>query len=665
MKRILIVIFLFITSFALYSQTSVNRDFDIGIYGAMGFNIHDAGFKYLPQYRSCCPNYESGEGFGLNFGIIPSFRIEDNVKIGIQLGYSDLSALISKEEFEEDAFDNSQGTSSDGIIRHNLNATLPSISIEPRLTYSILDDVFVYLGVGVNYLLSGDVSQKETLVFPTDVTFNNGRITRNESSGSIDNLNKILHSLTIGGMLELPLTNEEDLYLTPFASYTQLFGNVTNDVDWNISTLKAGLQITYAFRERKELIEPKPRDTIVPPPPPPISSIIAEFEVKVKEDFSQDTIYKKYDKDLRFEAILGYVFFDENSSNIPSRYNMISTYQADKFTVDGLDFNNSLSGYHNVLNILGQRFKRNPEVKVDLIGCNADFEIEAGNKGLSENRAITVRDYFVNIWGLDSNRFSIVARNLPKTPSSTDNDFGREENRRVEIIPHDWGIFKPQLMSDTTESNASNIELEFVSNVNSALPVDNWKIEAKDGNATIQDFRGNGDAPKSKFWNPSLDSNMTMDYLKGLDYTLSVKDTLGTKKVVNGSITDITDYNSRKKYVEKQEQLPLIEKYNLILFGYNIADIPPAAELTLTQLKEKIADKSKIVSIEGYSDINGDEEYNISLSTERALIVAKELNVSEDKAIGKGKVKNEIYDNALPEGRFYSRSVIVTIEHQK
>lgn len=665
MNRILIVIFLLISSFALNSQTSINRDFDIGIYGAIGLNMHNADFKYLPQYKSCCPNYESGDGFGLNFGIITSFRIEDNIKIGLQLGYSDLSALISKEEYKQDAFDNNQGTSSDGIIRHDLHTTLPSISLEPRLTYSLLEDVFVFLGVGVNYLLSGNVNQKETLIFPEDVTFNNGRITRNESSGSIDNLNRILPSLTIGGMLDLPLTNDEDLYMTPFVSYTQLFGNVTNDVEWNISTLKAGLQLTYAFREREELIEPKPRDTLVPPPVIPISSIIADFEVRVKEDFSQDTIYKKYDKDLRFEAILGYVFFDENSSNIPSRYNMISTYEADKFTVDGLDFNNSLSGYHNVLNILGQRFKRNPEVKVDLIGCNADFEIEAGNKVLSENRAIAVRDYFVNIWGLDSNRFSIVARNLPKTPSSTENDFGREENRRVEIIPHDWGIFKPQLMSDTTESKASKIELEFVSNVNSALPVENWKIEARDGNVIIQDFKGNGDVPKSKYWNLGKDTNITMDYLKGLDYTLNIEDTLGAKKVVNGSVTDITDYNSRNKYIEKQEQLPLIEKYNLILFGYNIADIPPAAELTLTQLKEKIADKSKVVSIEGYSDINGDEEYNISLSTERALIVAKELNVSEDKAIGKGKVKNEIYDNSLPEGRFYSRSVIITIEQEK
>lgn len=665
MKRILVITYLLMASLTLHSQTVDKREFDIGIYGAMGYNIHNTDFKFLPQFRSCCPNYESGEGFGLNFGIIPSFRIEDNLKLGLQLGYSDLSALISKEEFEVDAFDNGQGTISDGVVRHDLDATLPSITIEPRITYSFLNDIYIYLGFGVNYLLSGDVSQTETLVYPTDVTFNNGRITRNETSGSIENLNRILPSLTVGGMLELPLTKNEDLYLSPFASYTLLFGNVTNDVDWEISTMKAGIQLTYAFRKKKDVVKPKQRDTLVPPPPPLISSITAEFVVRIKEDFNQDTIYKKYDKDLRFEAILGYVFFDENNSNIPSRYNMISTYEANKFTVDGLDFNNSLSGYHNVLNILGQRFKRNPEVKVDLIGCNADFEIEEDNKELSQNRAISVRDYFVNVWGLDSNRFSIIVRNLPQTPSSTENDFGREENRRVEIVPHNWGIFKPQLMSDTTESKARNIEIEFISKVNSVQPIDNWKIEAKENNTTIKNINGLGNVPHNKFWKPILDSNITIDYLKDLDYTLTIRDTLGKKKTFDGSITDVTDYNSRNKYVEKQEQLPLLEKYNLILFGYNIADIPPAAELTLGQLKDKIAGESKIVSIEGYSDINGDEDYNIELSTERALIVAKELNVSEDKAIGRGKVKNEIYDNSLPEGRFYSRSVIVTIEHQK
>jgi outer membrane protein OmpA-like peptidoglycan-associated protein len=106
---------------------------------------------------------------------------------------------------------------------------------------------------------------------------------------------------------------------------------------------------------------------------------------------------------------------------------------------------------------------------------------------------------------------------------------------------------------------------------------------------------------------------------------------------------------------------PIRKEFNLILFGYNIANIPPIAELTLNMVKENIDKDSEVLMIEGYSDVIGDESYNLELSKQRALRVAKELNVSSDKAIGMGKVKNTIYNNEYPEGRFYSRSVIVQI----
>src|SRR5690606_34944454 len=142
-----------------------------------------------------------------------------------------------------------------------------------------------------------------------------------------------------------------------------------------------------------------------------------------------------------------------------------------------LKFENSLSGYHNILNILGQRFKKFPNVKVDLVGCNSDFGVEENNTQLSKQRAEEVRDYFVNVWGLNPERCTIKLRDLPETPSKTDNEYGRAENRRVEIVPHDWTIFKPQLMSDTTSSTDRNIEVTMVPRVDSKLPIAKWEVE--------------------------------------------------------------------------------------------------------------------------------------------------------------------------------------------
>ena len=67
------------------------------------------------------------------------------------------------------------------------------------------------------------------------------------------------------------------------------------------------------------------------------------------------------------------------------------------------------------------------------------------------------------------------------------------------------------------------------------------------------------------------------------------------------------------------------------------------------------------MSIVGYSDRLGEAEHNLKLSTERAQNTAKELGVSVDNAQGGGE-NTELFDNNLPEGRFYSRTVSIVIE---
>lgn len=665
MKKIALVLLAILIPFALIGQSKVDQIGDIGIYGGMGLNNYSTSFQSLPNFPCCSPNYESGDGLGINLGFLANYNINSEMQIGVKIGYSDLSALISQTE--NGIFDNNLGTQSNGVIRHDLDVQLPSVVFEPTISMTIIEKLKGFLGVGFNYLLSADISQKEVLEQPNDVTFENNKAVRNEVSGTLDDISSILPLVSLGASYDLPLDNNDDMFLSPNVSYTHRFGNVIPDLEWTVSTLNLGVQLKYSLKEKPIVKEPEPVIPIEPEIIVPVatSAIAANFQVKLNEEYSKDTIFVKYDKDLKFEAILGYVFFEENDANIPPRYDLISESEAAKFKTDKLNFENSLSGYHNILNILGQRFQKFPEVKIDLIGCNSDFDLEKGNKGLSQQRAETVRDYFVNTWNLNPDRFTISARNLPETPSKTDNEFGRAENRRVEIVPQDWTIFKPQLMSDTTSSTDKNLEVTMLPKVDSKLPLTNWEIEIFNNEGVKKTFNGEGNPPKTLDWNPLDDLGTLPTEGNPLSFKLNVRDSIGTEKSFVGEILTNEKNSSEMSFVQKFVNDAKIEKYNLILFGYNVTKLPPVAEVTLNLVKERITDKSQIVSIEGYSDMIGDEEYNVTLSYDRAIAVAKALEVSNDKAIGRGKVKNEIYDNKLPEGRFYSRSVIVTLKGNK
>jgi outer membrane protein OmpA-like peptidoglycan-associated protein len=58
----------------------------------------------------------------------------------------------------------------------------------------------------------------------------------------------------------------------------------------------------------------------------------------------------------------------------------------------------------------------------------------------------------------------------------------------------------------------------------------------------------------------------------------------------------------------------------------------------------------------------GEEDLNLKLSDKRAKSVLKRLEISENINY-EGKGESELlYDNSLPEGRFYCRTVTIDIE---
>ena len=127
----------------------------------------------------------------------------------------------------------------------------------------------------------------------------------------------------------------------------------------------------------------------------------------------------------------------------------------------------------------------------------------------------------------------------------------------------------------------------------------------------------------------------------------------------------------REERVAKKEGYKVMEKYALILFDFNRADIKDRNRTVLDRIIARINEiPTARVSIVGHTDTIGKEAYNIDLSTRRAkaafnMILAGGAINSGDIAYEGAGPRNPLFDNQLPEGRALNRTVTVTLEYEK
>ena len=102
------------------------------------------------------------------------------------------------------------------------------------------------------------------------------------------------------------------------------------------------------------------------------------------------------------------------------------------------------------------------------------------------------------------------------------------------------------------------------------------------------------------------------------------------------------------------------ERYRLILFPFNSADINADHRATLTMISASLQ-PSATVRIIGLTDTMGSSEHNLELSARRAEAVARALDVPLSNARGLGS-QQPLLSNGLPEGRAYHRTVVIEVQ---
>ncbi len=356
--------------------------------------------------------------------------------------------------------------------------------------------------------------------------------------------------------------------------------------------------------------------------------------------------------------ILGYVFFNHNSYEIPKRFKLFESYgQAKNFKYSELFNQGTLYCYHHVLNIIGKRLKEYPDANIQLMGCNSGYKEEKENKELSRKRAETIANYLAETWKINRNRIIVSARNLPTKPSNPENEDGRAENRRVEIYSENQNILSPIMTNDTVfvvEPETIKFKEPAMVKFGEAY----WRLKLIKDEKIIKEFNGEGTADYALEWNVKKEM-FTPQKETPIYYEMEVNDkeiqkTLIGKDTIPLEIVLLSEKTREAKKIKR-------EKYSLILFDFGSARIKNKNRRIMNMINKKINNNSEI-TIVGYADRSGNDEFNLRLSQKRAEAAAKKISYGDIVLEGKGE-ELLLYNNSFPEGRFYCRTVEIIIDN--
>lgn len=680
--------------------------FLVGGYGALSINLHSAPFGALPGIPSCCPEFKDASSLSPSFGALLEVPLMSSLRGQIRLGYTSIGGNLTIGEVigNEPVLDDGPAPTQarrDVTVEHFLGAPLPMIALEPTVGWRALDVIWLNFGVRAGYLIGKNMEQKETLLLPEGYTFIDGTAVRNEYAGPIPEANALqLHAVFALGY---ELTTRSNLSIVPEVRY-YLPLTAVSSVDWRVQSFQIGVSVRYGVYTPIDPVIIRDtvykRDTVVAQTPGiqqdriTLKSSSTDESTRREGDveYQTTTITEEYlretpkpfvatvkvvalarDKNgilqpldsIRIEELdviesyplLPQIFFAEGSAELTGttqarlQGNEANTFKIADLTRDQLDV------YRNLLNTVGDRMRKNPATELNIVGCTNNSGIEQSNKELSKARAEAVKQYLVTNFGIAASRLNVSTRQLPSSPANPTTADGKQENQRVELSSNDLALFEPVEFRDrdlkvtpaevilrSTVTNGDDVSAHSASvaqRTNEMLSVDG------SGLPTDISWRTDNDASR-----PRLDASVVAK--------VSVRNAQGLSS--EGSVTMPVDYATLKLIKSRQEEGKLIERYSLIVFEYNSAQLNASNQRLMNKIKERIQPDSR-VTITGYADRQGMSDYNRELARRRCVEAQRVLGLKDSQVtlepIGSDRL---IFNNDLPEGRSYSRTVQIEIQ---
>lgn len=636
----LMLLFVITTS---YSQQITQPKVWFGISGAANFNSYSGTTQTVNSSTYVPTAFHDGKGVGAYVAALMEITPSKVWGMRLNVGYDNRSAKFD-----------------DVIAPCNCPATLTTklsfITVEPSLRIAPFANSF--------YLFAGP-----TISFNQSKSFVYTQEKQVDKSGDLSDMNTTLFSGQVGAGIDIPLsasTSVNKAVLSPFISYhPYLKQNPRSIENLSITTLRTGLSLKFGKgSQTSQVVVPSAPITPLAPIvqviiPPVIDSGSISFSIVTPPIVSAKLNIKES------FPLRNYIFFDAGSNEIPNKYVKLSKYQADNFKKgtfqypepDNLSRRSSrqLSAYYNLLNIVGDRMRVNPETKISLIGSSAGKGPIAGTQ-LAES----VKRYLVNVFDINSNRIYTEGRNLPIIPSTQQNSttelsLRSDGDRRVDIVSNFPVLLKP-LSLTSTENKIGENRVVFKTQATKYESLQSWSVETKDDKGSIQNF---GPFTTDE---ASIAGNAILDNRNSADYKVTMKGTTTSNKLI---------VRESNLHLTRETQINNEGLRFSILFDYDKSYTDASYEKFLNDVVTPLVTNNSTIIIHGHTDILGDKDYNLKLSQKRAeetqrileiKLALKGITGTKFKTSGLGEDESSApFENKLPEERFYNRSVIIDI----
>jgi outer membrane protein OmpA-like peptidoglycan-associated protein len=623
----------------------------LGISGAVNYNMYTGTTQTLNATTKAPAAFHEGSGFMPYGSFLIEYRPTPILGLMVNLGYDNRGGSFTE-------------TVSPCNCPEDLKTPLSYATIEPSIRlYPFGSGFYVFVGGAYSY----NINKSFTYTFDVDPDAQFNTVV-----GEFSNINQHVFSGQAGLGLDIPLSSKSSpnqVVLSPFVSYHPYFGQHPRSVEsWSLTTARAGVAIKFG--------KTKPIPVVVTPP---VKEVVVPVAVVVVPDVkftvhSPENIPAERRVRETF-PIRNYVFFDLGSTEIPDRYVLLRKNQVAEFKEEQLEVfvpknlsgrsDREMTAYYNILNILGDRMNKNPSTTIKLIG--------ASENGPEEGRimAESVKNYLVDIFGIDASRIAIEGRDKPKLPeeqqgATQDLELLRQGDRRVSI-----------------ESSSPVLLMEFQSGEEAPLkPVEIYAVQQAPLDSYVT-FNVDGADEAFSSWSLEIaDVDGKIQKFGPYDQeqvSIPGKSILGTKAEGNYKAT-MVGIAKNGETVKKEEQVHMVlwtpptdelgMRYS-VLYGFDESKSISIYEKYLTDVVTPKIPKNGTVIIHGHTDITGDAGYNDRLSMARANDV-KTIIETELKNEGRTDVKFDVFgfgedeqvspfENKLPEERFYNRTVIIDI----
>lgn len=650
-----------------------------GIFMGGGFHLQTADFINLPSVvlyspavspRTAPATFRSGSGMG--------FRVGGRIEAPISSSWALLlNGYYQQERGELRTVERYPIRLQTGDIvnsgsEYRLLSTLQRLGLDVGLGWRT-GALNIYGGASAGLNSSAQINAGEYLLNPEFAGFSPdvSLPERNVINTELAELQKLTFAGFLGIGFDVILSRS--FTVQPFIQAQAGFTPLVAGVPWRSHSIYAGL-VFFITPERSQKPLPPPPAPIEAKPAPPRIDVTAAGVHHHNEEQPVVQLFVKNVYAQSIRPVLPYLFFDEErETRIPARYVLLPPEKTASFRSAALhdepDFVARRHPYYQILNIVGERLRRYPAASLTITGTTDGAGSEKNDSELARTRAYRVRSYLSEVWGISPSRLLVEARTLPAKPSlPLGDEEKRQENRRVEFSSDMPEILAPVQLFDTVRTvTPPTVRVRVV--VPESMretSIRRWCVMFRQQEREVRRLCGESVLPPAINWFITEAELQHLTPEIPLVYSADVWDAQG---VVHQSI----EREIPVEYVQTRvtaEISPVLRdattnnitlsRFSLILFDFAKSSLPANSAGIIEQIKAQVQNNDKVV-ITGFSDRTGNEEFNQKLSLERARAVAKVLGFPDMTVQGLG-ASFTLYNNTLPEGRFYSRTVAITVE---